>query len=87
MLGRSSRTRGICEGILFTKTNEKPSIVIERLKKNEVAPLMDQEGLAPILEANSEDKNFIKVLKKQIEKNSMIKSTKKLEEIMGESQY
>jgi hypothetical protein len=65
MLGRSSRTRDVCEGILFTTTNEKANIVIDRLKKNEIAPLIEQEGLVPILEANVEDKNLIKILKKQ----------------------
>lgn len=39
-------------------------MILERLKQNEVAPMMEYEGLAPILEANAEDKNLIKILRK-----------------------
>jgi hypothetical protein len=33
MLGRGSRTRGICDGIYFKVTNDKASAVIDKLKK------------------------------------------------------
>jgi hypothetical protein len=33
MLGRGSRTRGICEGILYVKSKDKASVVMDRMKK------------------------------------------------------
>ena len=37
MLGRSSRSRKVCEGILYSVTSERPSQVIERLKRANVS--------------------------------------------------
>jgi hypothetical protein len=33
MLGRGSRTRGICEGILFKISNFKETVLIDMMKK------------------------------------------------------
>lgn len=64
MLGRSSRTRDICDGVLYSSTTEKVSHIIKKLKENEVLPLLDYEALIPLLLAKSEDKTLVKALLK-----------------------
>ena len=33
MLGRGSRTRGICEGTLYVNSKDKASVVMDKLKR------------------------------------------------------
>ena len=45
MIGRSCRTRGVCEGSLYAVGEERPIQVMERLRKDGVISLMDMERL------------------------------------------
>ena len=62
MIGRSSRTRGVCEGILYVVTQEKQGQVIERLKRSSVSALIDLERLIKIVEKRFKDSSMIKLL-------------------------
>ena len=39
MIGRSSRSRGVCEGTLYALTAKRPSQVLDRLKRQGVTAL------------------------------------------------
>ena len=39
MIGRSSRTRGVCEGVLYNVGQESSMQVVDRLKRQNVAAL------------------------------------------------
>jgi hypothetical protein len=62
MLGRSSRTRDVCEGVLYSSTSEKPSQIVERMKSSEIQPLLEMETLLPVLESKRDDRLMIKTL-------------------------
>lgn len=64
MLGRSSRTRDICDGILYSSTTEKASHVLKRLKESEVLPMLDFEALIPLLMNKCDDKTLVKAMTK-----------------------
>ena len=55
MIGRSCRTRGVCEGTLY-------AVGEERLRKNGVISLMDMERLLELLEKKGKDIAVIKTL-------------------------
>lgn len=50
MLGRSSRTRNVSEGILYVDKHEKPHIVMQRLKKSNIATMDDLSKVLNFLE-------------------------------------
>ena len=59
MLGRASRTRGVCEGVMLTRGNEKASQIIQRLKNSNVASMLELERLVQLLEDKVKDKHLI----------------------------
>ena len=50
IIGRSSRSRGVTESILYTVGEERATQVIERLKRSSVAALQDLERLIVLIE-------------------------------------
>jgi cation transport regulator ChaC len=62
MIGRSSRTRGVCEGVLYNIGHESAMQVMDRLKRQNVAALQDLERLMILLEKKSKDALLIKHL-------------------------
>ena len=50
MIGRGSRTRNVSEGILYTDSNEKASIVMQRLKKSNVSMMQELEKVLHFIE-------------------------------------
>jgi Type III restriction enzyme, res subunit len=67
MIGRSSRTRGVCEGVLYNKGDETTVQVIDRLKRQNVSVLQDLERLMLVLEKRDKDQGLLKHLKKEKE--------------------
>ena len=74
MVGRSSRTRGVCEGILYVTGLERPVQVVERLKRSSVSVLQDLEKLLTLVEKRSKDQTLIKLLTEAREKGSPVRS-------------
>ena len=74
MVGRSSRTRGVYEGILYVTGQERPVQVVERLKRSSVSVLQDLEKLLILVEKRSKDQTLIKLLTEAREKGSHVKS-------------
>lgn len=67
MLGRSSRSRNMCEGILYSPTSEKPGQILERLKRANISLMLDLERLVKLLEEKRKDKQLLARLKEQEE--------------------
>ena len=59
MLGRASRTRGVCEGVMFTVGNEKASQTLRRLKDASTLKMSQLEPLLKTLESRSQEKAMI----------------------------
>ena len=78
MIGRSSRTRGVCEGVLYNKGDESALQVVDRLKRQNVAALQDLERMLLLLEKKCKDANLIKQLVEQKEKGSLVQSLQQL---------
>ena len=87
MIGRSCRTRGVCEGTLYAVGDEKPNQVMERLRKNGVISLMDMERLLELLEKKGKDNAVIKSLLSAVEANTRVTSLNDLKGVMEEGVY
>jgi hypothetical protein len=55
MIGRSSRSRGICEGTLYSSGAERPAQVVQRMKQHSVTVLQDLERLLTLVEKRPKD--------------------------------
>ena len=62
MVGRSSRTRGVCHGSLFVVNDEKTGKYIERLKLQGVSSLKGLEKLLQVYEKKGREISFVKRL-------------------------
>ena len=78
MVGRSSRSRGVCEGILYNIGHEKPVQVMDRLKRQNAIKLQDLERLMEMVEKKSNDYAIVKHLLEQQEKFNPVKSLAQL---------
>jgi CRISPR/Cas system CMR-associated protein Cmr1 (group 7 of RAMP superfamily) len=87
MLGRGSRSRGICEGILYKVTKDKTSIVIDKLKKQNFAAMNDLEGLLKLLEYKQKDGLLQGILMKAWEAGAPLMSLAMVEKSMTSKQY
>jgi hypothetical protein len=74
MLGRSSRTRNICEGILYTATGEKPSVVIDKLKRQNFSMMAELEKAMILFEKKFENASLVAALEKHFENGKMIRT-------------
>ena len=86
MVGRSSRSRGVCQGSLFIVSDERSGRVIDRLKLQGVASLQGVAQLMQVLEKRQKDSNFIKTLIELRELNINIKTYNDLKENIEENQ-
>jgi hypothetical protein len=50
MIGRSCRTRGVCECILYLAGDEKQNQVMARLSRQNIAAMQDLEQLLKLIE-------------------------------------
>ena len=72
MLGRSSRTRDVCDAIMFSSTTEKSSEIIQRMKSQDIQLMLDLENLISVLVARKDDKNLMKALSKSSESGAKV---------------
>ena len=84
MIGRSSRTRGVCEGILYNRGEESALQVVDRLKRQNVAALQDLERVLLLLEKKQKDTILIKQLTAEKEKGASVRSLQQLQAAIGE---
>ena len=87
MVGRSCRTRGSCEAILFIIGTEKPAQVNERLRYYGVMALMDQERLLELLEKKARDHPLLRCLNEARDKGKLPKSLEELRADMSEQAF
>ena len=87
MIGRSCRTRGVCEGTLYVVGIEKPLQVTERLKKQGVVTLMDLERLLNLLEKKGRDNAIIRRLTSAMKAGLEVKTLDSLRQGMEEQTY
>jgi type I site-specific restriction endonuclease len=87
MLGRGSRTRGICDGILYKVTEDKPKVVLEKLQRQNFAAIGELQSLLKVLEHKFKDATLLGLLKSGIEKGQPIRSLKQVEEAMGPAKF
>lgn len=83
MIGRSSRTRDACDAIMFSCSAEKPHALIQRLKSQDITPMLEYEQLVQVLSQKYDDKILIKALMKTQESGRRVKSIKDLEQQIG----
>jgi hypothetical protein len=87
MLGRGSRTRGVCNGILFKVTKDKSSMVIDKLLRQNSASMDDLERLLRLFELKGTDSQLQVILKKAAEQRKPIRRLAQVEEQLTEKQY
>jgi len=87
MVGRSCRTRGICEGTLYVVGQERPMQVMDRLKRHGVITLMDLERLLVLLEKKGKDGAIINYLLQADEDKVKVATLEELKGVMGEAAY
>ena len=74
MIGRSSRSRGVCEGKMYSISSEQPAQVLERIKRSSATVLLDLERMLTLLEKQYQDKSLMRLLKEQSEKGKPVRS-------------
>jgi superfamily II DNA or RNA helicase len=79
MLGRGSRTRGVCDGILYTVSKDKEATVRENLKRQNFAAMNDLAALLKHLEENNKDRGLMAILTKAEELGEPIRSLAHIE--------
>lgn len=86
MIGRSSRTRGVCQGSLFIISDERAGKVIERLKLQGMVSIQGMEKLMLVLEKRAKDNTFIKCLQDLKELKITIRTYEELKLNIDEKQ-
>lgn len=87
MIGRSSRTRGVCEGVLFVVSEESAVQIIDRLKRQNVAALQDLERLVNVLAQRTKDHAIRQHLTVGMGRGKPIRSLNELQGVMEPSAY
>ena len=87
MLGRASRSRNLCEGVMFTSTSEKPTQVLQRLKGSNVSSMQDLERLARLLKEKSKDKALVTLFKQLTDQGKTVRTCKELGDQLGATAY
>ena len=86
MIGRASRTRGISEGIMFSVGNEKPSHVIQRMKRANAVELMELEELIMALKDRCKAKSVIMKIESLIKQGKSCRSIADIGDAMNDQQ-
>jgi hypothetical protein len=79
MLGRGSRTRGVCDGILYVASNEKASVVMDKLKRQNYSAMTELEHLMKLLEKRSSDKQLVTILKREQDSDNKLMTLAQIE--------
>jgi hypothetical protein len=62
MIGRSSRTRSVCDSVMYVQGEEKQNQVMDKLRKQNVAAMQDLEKLIKLLEKKEKSEFLVKTL-------------------------
>ena len=65
MMGRSSRSRGVCDGVLYLMGDEKPMQYMERIRRQNAADLQELEKVFKLVEYRRKDQTLLKNLKEE----------------------
>ncbi len=84
MMGRSSRTRGVCQGSLFLVSDERSGKVFERLRLQGVVSVQGIEKLLLVLEKRAKDSGFIKLMQEMKENKIRIRTYDDLKQNIDE---
>ena len=87
MIGRSSRTRGVCEGVLYNVGEESALQVVDRLKRQNVAALQDLERVLLLLEKKCKDASLLKQLTAEKAKGAPVRTLQDLQAAMGDAAF
>lgn len=87
MIGRSSRTRGVCEGTVYTVGAEKSHQVMDRLKRHSVVALQELERLISLIERKAKDNALIRRLSEAREHGESVRSLEDLKRGMEEAAF
>ena len=87
MVGRGSRKRGVCEGILYNIGTETSTQIMERLKKQNVVALQDLERVLKIFQEKPKDQKILKALREVQETGQVIRNLGQLKLVLSEDHY
>lgn len=87
MVGRSSRTRGVCEGTLYTVGAERPHQVLDRLKRHSVIALQELERVLHLIEKRCRDNSLIRRLTEAREMGETVRSLEDLKKGMEDAAF
>lgn len=87
MVGRSSRSRGVCDSILFIVGKEKSSELIQRLQREGISDLIELERLIRLFEKKCNDSALLSTVKESLKNNVQLRSIQQLKEVMKPTQF
>ena len=87
MIGRGSRTRNVSEGILYTDGIDKANIVMQRLKKSNVAMMQELEKVLHFLEQKCLHKAVIEAVSKEHANGKLIISMSDMEKTINPKHF
>ena len=87
MIGRGSRTRNVSEGILYTESTEKANVVMQRLKKSNVAMMQELEKVLHFIEQKSLHKAVIEAVSKEHANGRLILSMSDMEKTINSKHF
>lgn len=84
MVGRSSRTRGVCQGSLYVVSEERAVNIMDKLKKHGTVTLQELEKFLVVLERRGKDQTLLKLLMKLRVEGLVVNSTEQLKQHLNE---
>ena len=87
MVGRGSRKRGVCEGILNNIGTKTSTQIMERLNKQNVVALQDLERVLKIFQEKPKDQKILKALREVQETVQVKRNLGILKLVLSEDHY
>lgn len=87
MVGRSSRTRGVCESSLFHIGNEKSSELMQRLNRVGISESLELERLIKLFEKKASDPALVSVIKESVKNHLEVRTIEHLKTLMKPAQF
>ena len=87
MVGRSSRTRGACQGTLYMVSEDWAVHIMNKLKKHGIVSLQELEKLLIVLERRGKDQTLLKLLIKLRGEGIVVNTTEQLKQHLDEATF
>ena len=87
MVGRSSRTRGVCQGTLYVVSEDRAVHIMDKLKKHGIVSLQELEKLLIVLERRAKDQTLLKLLIKLRGEGIVVNTTEQLNTHLDEATF